>query len=315
MNVGIIDLGTNTCRLFLASVENGFVQTFERVTRVVRLGQGVDATGRLHPAAVARTRECLAGYAPRLQAFGPARRLLIGTSVLRDALDGREFLASVERELGLPWRLLDGEEEGALAFRGGTAALAGHVAAPVGLVDIGGGSTEFCVGVAGLSPGIVRSLDIGAVRVTERFFHDDPPSPAALEAATAFIRDAIEAGVPADSRASVSRLIGVAGTYLTLAAHKLELRAYSRDLVDGHELSLADIERAITLFAQLTSAERGRRPGIQTGREDVILAGAMIAADACRAFGLASVTCSEADILEGAALALADGSLAAAPGA
>ena len=133
--------------------------------------------------------------------------------------------------------------------------------------------------------------------------------------AGAFIAEAIEAGVPPASRTAASRLIGVAGTYLTLAAHKLELRVYRRELVHGHDLTLADIDQAIALFAQLPSAQRGLRPGIQKGREDVILAGAMIAAAACRAFGLASVTCSEADILEGSALALADGSLAPSPSA
>lgn len=310
MRVAVVDLGTNTCRLFLARVRGDHVETVERVSTVVRLGQGVDATGRLDPAAVRRTRDCLAGYAPRVQAFRPARRVLIGTSVLRDALDGREFLAAVQGESALPWRLLDGREEGALAFRGGTHRLSGQVTDPVALVDIGGGSTEFCVGVPGREPGVVRSLDIGAVRVTERFFHDDPPSSAALAEAGAFIRDTVESGVPADARAAASRLIGVAGTILTLAAHKLELRVYRRELVDGHELTLADVDGATALFARLTSAERGRRPGIQKGREDVILAGALIAAAACRAFGLASLTCSEADILEGAALALADGSLA-----
>jgi exopolyphosphatase/guanosine-5'-triphosphate,3'-diphosphate pyrophosphatase len=309
VKVAVVDLGTNTCRLFLASVEAGRCETVERLSTVVRLGQGVDAAGRLHPDAVARTRACLAAYAPRLTAFGPARRLLIGTSVLRDALDGREFLATVERDFGLPWRLLDGRGEGALAFRGGAGRLAGAVTSAVALVDIGGGSTEFCVGVPGRPPDLVRSLDVGAVRVTERFFRDDPPSAAALGEAAAFIDQAIEAGVPPAFRAAASRLIGVAGTYLTLAAHKLELRVYRHDLVHGHELTLADIDQAVALFAQLTSAERGLRPGIIKGREDVILAGGMIAAAACRAFGLAAVTCSEADILEGAALALADGSL------
>jgi exopolyphosphatase / guanosine-5'-triphosphate,3'-diphosphate pyrophosphatase len=322
MKVGVIDLGTNTCRLFLAEVEDGRVATVERITVVVRLGQGVDASGALHPAAKARTVAKLGEYTPRLLAFGPARRLLIGTSVLRDARDGREFLATVERDLGLPWRLLSGEEEGGLAFRGGTASLAAPAvgsspagpapaepAPSVALVDIGGGSTEFCVGAPGAAPGVVRSLDIGAVRVTERCFRHDPPLPEELAAGQALIREAIRTGVPAAARAAATRLIGVAGTFLTLAAHKLELRDYRRELVDGQELSLADIDQAVALFARLTSAERGRRAGIQKGREDVILAGAMIAAEACRAFGLASVTCSEADILEGAALALADGSL------
>jgi exopolyphosphatase / guanosine-5'-triphosphate,3'-diphosphate pyrophosphatase len=317
VKLAVVDLGTNTCRLFLARVDGGRVAAVERTTAVVRLGQGVDASGALHPDAKVRTLAKLREYAPRLEAFGPARRLLIGTSVLRDARDGRAFLSAVERELRLPWRLLSGEEEGALAFRGGTAALAAALpagagpgaAARVALVDIGGGSTEFCVGPPGALPELVRSLDVGAVRVTERCFHHDPPERAELGAGEAFIRDAVEDGVPSQARAGVARLIGVAGTFLTLAAHRLELRVYRRELVDGYELALADIDAAVALFARLTSAQRGLRPGIQKGREDVILAGAMIAARACRAFGLTSVTCSEADILEGAALALADGSL------
>ncbi len=144
-------------------------RTVERLTTVVRLGQGVDRTGRLDAAAVARTRDCLAGYAPRLEAFAPERRLLVATSVLRDAVDGREFLEGVERDFALPWRVLAGEEEGALAFRGGTAELAGTGPSPLVLVDIGGGSTEFAVGEPGAAPGFVRSLDVGVVRLTERF--------------------------------------------------------------------------------------------------------------------------------------------------
>ncbi len=162
----------------------------------------------------------------------------------------------------------------------------------------------------GREPGVVRSLDIGAVRVTERFFHDDPPSSAALAEAGAFIADLRSNSVPLPLPIPVATQAFSWTTILTLAAHKLELRVYRRELVDGHELTLADVDGATALFARLTSAERGRRPGIQKGREDVILAGALIAAAACRAFGLASLTCSEADILEGAALALADGSLA-----
>ncbi|HEX6945619.1 MAG TPA: exopolyphosphatase, partial [Casimicrobiaceae bacterium] len=151
MRVAIVDLGTNTCRLFLARVVDGRVLQDERVTTVVRLGQGVGETGRLHPDAVARTRACLSGYAPRVEAYGPARRLLIATSVLRDAADGRQFLRIiVRRESGLPWRVLSGEEEGGLAFRGGTSWLADGAtrqgspvpAGPLVLVDIGGGSTE-----------------------------------------------------------------------------------------------------------------------------------------------------------------------------
>jgi exopolyphosphatase / guanosine-5'-triphosphate,3'-diphosphate pyrophosphatase len=312
MKVAVVDLGTNTCRLFLARVEDGRVLQDARVTTVVRLGQDVDRTGRLHPDAVARTHACLAGYAPRLEAYGAARRLLVATSVLRDARDGRQFLrAIVGQEFRLPWRVLRGEEEATLAFRGGTSWLAGRAAAPdpVVLVDIGGGSTEFAVGTAGVPPAFVRSLDVGVVRLTERFFHADPPPAAEVAALAGHVAAAIEEAVPAELRTAVRGMVGVAGTYTTLVANKLEMTEYDASLVQGHVLSLDDVDDAVARFAALTSAERGRLPGIQPGREDVILAGALIAREACRAFGLDAVSVSEADILEGSALALADGSL------
>jgi exopolyphosphatase/guanosine-5'-triphosphate,3'-diphosphate pyrophosphatase len=309
VKVAVVDLGTNTCRLFLARVEDGRVLPDARVTTVVRLGQGVDESGRLHPDAVARTRTCLAGYAPRVEAYGPVRRLLVATSVLRDAADGREFLAAVERDFALPWRVLAGEEEGSLAFRGGTSWLGSSAPDPLMLVDIGGGSTEFAVGSACEPPQFVRSLDVGVVRLTERFFHADPPPAAEVAALSDHVAAAVEVAVPATLRAAVDGMVGVAGTYTTLVANKLGMTEYDGALVQGHVLSLADIDSAITRFAGMTSAERGRLPGIQPGREDVILAGALIAREACRAFGLGAVSVSEADLLEGAALALADGSL------
>ena len=322
MKVAIVDLGTNTCRLFLADVTDGRVEQAERLTTVVRLGQSVDKTGRLHEDAVARTHACIAGYAPRIEAYGPERSLVIATSVLRDARDGRQFLVALKYDFGLQWRILSGQEEGTLAFRGGTSWLAtGHgdatplaatppaVPDPLLLVDIGGGSTEFAVGSAGETPTFVRSLDIGVVRLTERFFHHDPPERAEVVALTGHVAAAIADAVPAELRAAVRGAVGVAGTYTTLVANKLGMTEYDGRLVHGHVLTLAEIHAAAARFAALTSAERGRLPGIQPGREDVILAGAFIAGEACRAFGLDAVRVSEADLLEGAALALADGSL------
>ena len=310
MRVAVVDLGTNTCRLFLAEV-GAAVGTVERLTTVVRLGQGVDRTGRLDAGAVTRTRDCLAGYAPRLEAFAPERRLLVATSVLRDAADGRAFLEAVERDFALPWRVVAGEEEGALAFRGGTAELVGNGPRPLVLVDIGGGSTEFAFGAPGAAPEFVRSLDVGVVRLTERFIKSDPPAPAELAWLEGFTAKALADAVPATVRGAARGAVGVAGTYTTLVANKLGLREYRSELVHGHVLSASDIDDAIARFSALTNAERGRLPGIQPGREDVILAGAIIAREALRAFGLDEVRCSEADILEGAALGLADGTLTA----
>ena len=320
MKVAIVDLGTNTCRLFLARVEggrgrDGRARDDRRAARPGRRRDRAAASG-----AVARTRDCLAGYAPRLEAYGPARRLLIATSVLRDALDGRDFLAAVERDFALPSRVLDGEEEGALAFRGGTAALSGSsTAGPASGVSASPSSTS-----AAAAPSSASACPAAGPTWCAAWTSAWCASPSASCTTTrrrppssprpdAFVRDAIADGVPPAVRAAARHLIGVAGTYTTLVAHKLGLREYRRELVHGHVLTLADIDAAIALFARLTSAERGLRPGIQKGREDVILAGALIAAAACRAFGLASVACSEADILEGAALALADGSLAPSP--
>jgi exopolyphosphatase / guanosine-5'-triphosphate,3'-diphosphate pyrophosphatase len=318
VKVAVVDLGTNTCRLFLADVTEGRVQQAERLTTVVRLGQGVDRTGGLREDAVARTHACISGYAPRIEAYSPARRLLIATSVLRDARDGRQFLVALKHDFGLPWRVLSGREEGTLAFRGGTSWLVGATAAdaaadapaPLLLVDIGGGSTEFAIGAAGEPPSFVRSLDLGVVRLTERFLHHDPPEAAEVAALAGHVAAAIEA-VPAELRAAVRSAVGVAGTYTTLVANKLGMTEYDGRLVQGHVLSLPDIDAAVARFAALTSAERGRLPGIQPGREDVILAGALIAREACGAFGLDAVRVSEADLLEGAALALAEGSLSA----
>ena len=155
----------------------------------------------------------------------------------------------------------------------------------------------------------MRSLDVGVVRLTERFFHADPPPAAEVAALSGHVAAAVEEAVPAELRAAVRGMVGVAGTYTTLVAHKLGMTEYDPALVQGHVLSLSDIDDAVARFAALTSAERGRLPGIQPGREDVILAGALIAREACRAFGLDAVSVSEADILEGSALALADGSL------
>jgi exopolyphosphatase/guanosine-5'-triphosphate,3'-diphosphate pyrophosphatase len=310
VKVAIVDLGTNTCRLFLGEAGVA-VSTVARLTTVVRLGQGVDRSGHLDAAAVARTRKCLAGYAPRLEAFAPERRLMVATSVLRDVADGRAFLEGVERDFALPWRVLAGEEEGALAFRGGTTELAGTGPSPLVLVDIGGGSTEFAVGAPGEQPEFVRSLDVGVVRLTERFIISDPPAPAELAELEGFAAAAIADALPPTVRGAERGAVGVAGTYTTLVANKLGLREYRSELVHGHVLSLADIDVAIARFSALTNAERGRLPGIQPGREDVILAGAIIAREALCAFGLAEVRCSEADILEGTALSLADGTLTA----
>jgi len=310
VRVAVIDLGTNTCRLLLAEVERGRVAaTHQRLTTVVRLGEGVDARKRLSAVAKTRTRRCLSEYVALIEAYAPQRRLLTATSALRDAADGLEFLSAVEAELAVPWRVVSGDREGRLTFRGAIAA-ATELRGTVVVVDIGGGSTELCVGQAGVDAGeptFLRSLDVGAVRLTERFFSHDPPRASEWRAAVDLTRRVLRQQFPLAVRETVCAGIGVAGTITTLVAHELGLREYRREAVDGRMLSLASIRASIARFRPLSSAQRGLLPGIQPGREDVILAGALIAREVCALFGLAGLRCTEADIIEGTALELAAG--------
>jgi exopolyphosphatase/guanosine-5'-triphosphate,3'-diphosphate pyrophosphatase len=330
VRVAVVDLGTNTCRLLLGAIGGawcGPIVLEERRTTVVRLGQGVDRSGHLAAAAVERTRACLAEYAALIDAYRPDVRRLNATSVLRDAADGRAFLAAVERDLGLPWRVLSGDQEAAAAFRGAVCGPAGRAlrqalrgsggrAPHVLVVDIGGGSTELIVGPVpdgagraagqGPAPEFAVSMDVGAVRLTERCFRHDPPTEREWAAAVRWVRALLRREVPPALPDRVGGGMGVAGTISTLVANKLGLREFRSESVDGQPLHLWEIERAITGFRRLTSAQRGRLPGIQPGREDVILAGALIAREVCRAFGLPGLRCGESDILEGEALQLAD---------
>jgi len=309
MRLAVVDLGTNTCRLLLADVRAGAIAHTElRRTEVVRLGQGVDRTGRLDAVAVERTLRCLREYATLVDGYAPERRLLVATSALRDAGDGPQFLSRVERELSLPWRVIGGEEEAALAFRGAVTCLP-RQSGRVLVFDVGGGSTEVAVGrvqsAAVPSPGFVCSLNVGAVRLTERFFGSDPPTAPQWRAAVTLTRRLLSEAIPPDWR-RVDVGIGVAGTITALVANHLGLREYQTELVHGRELRLSVIEAAIRSFRVLTSRERALLPGVEPGREDVILAGSLIAREVCRRFGLSGITCSEADILEGAVLALAE---------
>lgn len=339
MRVAIIDQGTNSTRLLLAQVEDGRIANSRRFTTVTRLGQGVDRHHRLDHEAVERARTVIAGFVAEIVAYEPERSLLVATSVLRDARDGRDFLEGLGESFNLSHRVVDGREEAALSFRAAAAAFP-DITGRLVVVDIGGGSTEFSVGPsacaapsgagrpAGASgepaistasrdlanppapcdlatPTWLCSLGVGVVRVNERFFAADPPGAEQWQAAAAFVRAQFAAGVPVAER-DVGAVVGVSGTFTTLAAHKLRLRAYDSALVHGHVLTLADIEAAQAEFRRLTSAERGELPGIQPGREDVILAGTLLAVETCRLFGRAEVRVSEADLLDGAALWLAE---------
>jgi exopolyphosphatase/guanosine-5'-triphosphate,3'-diphosphate pyrophosphatase len=232
--VAAIDLGTNSTRLLVADVEDGRIADLERDMRVTRLGEGVDERGRLLPVPVARVRNVLSDYRRRLEALGAERTLAIATSAVRDADNGEAFLGEVEWSYGFTTQLLSGHDEAMLMFRGVTSERA--LTEGTVIVDVGGGSTEL---VAGGPDGVHwhDSLDVGSVRLTERFLHSDPPSSAELDDAVTAVRALLAERVPDEIRTRTRSAVGVAGTITSLAALALGLDEYDRERVHGFELS------------------------------------------------------------------------------
>jgi exopolyphosphatase/guanosine-5'-triphosphate,3'-diphosphate pyrophosphatase len=290
--VAAIDLGTNSTRLLVADVENGYLHELARRLRITRLGEGVDERHVLLPVPIARVRNCLADYRRELEALGATKTLVIATSAVRDAENGEAFLGEIEWSYGFTTRLLDGTQEAALMYTG---VLAGREPLEdVLLVDIGGGSTELVLGLRE-GPNASTSLDVGCVRLTERFLRSDPPSGTELAAAATYVR-----GLLPDYAAS--HLIGVAGTVTTLAALDLGLAAYDPDRTHGHRIPLASVQRELTRLASRPLAERARIPGIEPGRAEVIVAGLVILREVLDRYGFAEIEASEHDILDGAVL-------------
>lgn len=311
--VAAIDCGTNTTRLLVADVEKGDPRTHEvlRCARVTRLGQGVDRTGELEPAALRRTLEVLSEFAQLLQEHGAERVRFVATSATRDARNRAEFVTGVHAALGLSPEVVSGQEEAHLSFTGAASVAAATYPGPSLVVDLGGGSTELILGRQ--APQAAISLDVGAVRLTERFLPSDPPTQEEIDAASAEVRQALDragAVVPLGQAATV---IGVAGTITTVTAHAQRLPAYQRERIDGAVLPTGIVLAAAQDLMHLSRAERLALPYMQPGREDVIGAGALIwfevltrvMAEVDRTGGrLSHVVTSEHDILDGIALGL-----------
>jgi exopolyphosphatase / guanosine-5'-triphosphate,3'-diphosphate pyrophosphatase len=299
--VAVVDLGTNSTRLLVADVEDGSVRELERRLEITRLGEGVDERRRLLPTAVARVRNTLVEYRRIAEELGAERTLAIATSAVRDAENGEPFLGELEWSYGFATRLLTGEEEAQTTFRG---VAAGRSLPEQTLVlDVGGGSTELIVG----GPGGIESqtsLDLGCVRLTERFLHGDPPAEGELRACSEHVRGTLDASGP--NRARPGLAIGVAGTITTLATLDLELEDEDPVLVHGHRLSARWIEETVGELARSPVEEIRRRPGIHPDRAPVIAAGAVVVLETLRHFGLDELEVSEHDIMHGAALAAAE---------
>ncbi|HEX4427703.1 MAG TPA: exopolyphosphatase, partial [Frankiaceae bacterium] len=280
-----------------------------REMRIVRLGEGVDLTGRLSEAALDRTMTALREYAGLIAASGSPAVRMVSTSATRDAENSGEFTERVTAVLGVAPEVISGDEEARLSFAGATRELAGSGLADVGcpppylVTDIGGGSTEFILGGPD-GPVASRSVDIGCVRMTERHIRTDPPAVAELQAAEADIAAAIaDVGRTVDLTAART-LVAVAGTATTVTALALGLPAYDPDRIHLSAVSLADVER---IYGELSGMDAGQRAALgpmHPGRVDVIIAGALILRGVVRAAGTGRMIASEHDILDGITLSL-----------
>ncbi|MFN2629286.1 MAG: hypothetical protein ABR569_11710 [Gaiellaceae bacterium] len=289
--VAAVDLGTNSTRLLVADVENGLVHELLRVTRITRLGEGVDRRRRLLPLPIARVRNTLSEYRRTLEELGAERTLAIATSAVRDAENGEAFLGEVELSYGFATQLLSGDEEARLTRRG----VGAGRELPVGtlIVDIGGGSTELIL------DDLHASLDIGSVRLTERHLRSDPPTAEELADCACAVCGVLPELEPAAA-------VGVAGTITTLAALDLRLEAYDLQRIHGHHLSHATARELSALLAGLKVKERCALAGMDPGRAPVIVGGAVILSQILERYGLEGIEVSERDILDGAALAAAE---------
>jgi len=298
--VAVCDLGTNSTRLLVADVENGSLVDIERRLEITRLGEGVDASGSLASGAIARVEAVLAEYATSADELDVERRVAVGTSAVRDAGNGGTFLADVEERFGFPVRLLDGDEEAMLTFRGVAAGLT--LREPALVVDLGGGSTELVVG-DDASVSFRASLDLGCVRLSERYLRAEPPVVEQSRELRAAVRLLLEQVVPPSVRPR--RAIGVAGTVTTLATLYAGLDEEDPVLLHGHALPAGWIESEAIRLSATPQAELLARPGISAGRAPVIAGGALALAEIVAFFDLDELEVSERDILHGAALELA----------
>lgn len=311
--VAAIDCGTNSIRLLIADIErsNGTTSLTDvvREMRVVRLGEGVDATGELAPAALERTFAATADYAELIREHGAEAVRFVATSASRDARNREVFVDGIRNLLGVEPEVISGDEEAALSFAGASSVLPildGH---QVLVVDLGGGSTEFVLGTAqGVTA--AKSVDVGCVRLTERHLRNDPPTAEQIAAAEADVDAAMalaQRDVPLEQATAV---VGVAGSITTITAHALRLPEYRPDDINGAELPLDTVRAAATDLLEMDRSERAGLPYMHPGRVDVIGAGGLVWRRILERLGeltggrITTATASEHDILDGIALSI-----------
>ncbi|MEP7179294.1 MAG: Ppx/GppA phosphatase family protein, partial [Pseudonocardiales bacterium] len=293
MRVAGIDCGTNSIRLLVADAIDGHLVDVVREMRIVRLGEGVDRTGQLLPAALERTQVALTDYAATIAAQGAQRVRMIATSATRDAANRAVFVAMVRDVLGVEPEVISGAEEAALSFAGAADGLP-TVTGRLLVADIGGGSTELVLGEAS-APHALRSssMDVGCVRMTERHLHDDPPTPGQIRATVDELRTAIEATAEEVDITAQATFVGLAGTVTTIAAIALGLQHYDAAAIHGSVLTAAQVHEVTARLLAMTHDERAALPVMHPGRVDVINGGALVLRTLLEATGASEVIASE----------------------
>jgi exopolyphosphatase/guanosine-5'-triphosphate,3'-diphosphate pyrophosphatase len=310
--VAAVDCGTNSIRLLVADVVTGSaMRDVHREMRVVRLGQGVDATGVLASEAIERTRVALADYTTIMRRRGVERVRMVATSATRDAANRDDFFSMVRATLGAEAEVISGDEEARLSFDGAVGELDPDDG-PFVVVDVGGGSTEVVVGELTDSGPVVRaarSVDIGCVRLTERCLPDDPPTPEQVEKARAVTAEILAGAFAAVPVEGPRTWVGVAGTVTTLSALALGLPQYDPDVIHLSRLSLPDLHRVAADLLAMPRAERAALGPMHPGRVDVIGGGAIVVEELAHELharaGITELVVSEHDILDGIARSLA----------
>jgi exopolyphosphatase / guanosine-5'-triphosphate,3'-diphosphate pyrophosphatase len=298
LTVAAVDCGTNTIKLLIGALPDVAVHE----TRMVRLGEGVDRTGRLGESALARTFAAIDEFAALIAAHPVDRIRFCATSASRDASNSDVFVAGVRARLGVEPEVISGAEEAALAFAGAVRDLSASVPRPVLVVDVGGGSTELILGSG--APMTAHSMDIGSVRLHERHLHSDPPTAAEVAAAVADIDAALDA-CPVLTGQALS-VVGIAGTACTVTAGVLDLAAYDRSLIDQATVPVEAVQAYVSRLVGMRVSSRRQLGYLHPGRADVIGAGALILSRVLARTSVNSMIASESDILEGIAWSLID---------
>jgi exopolyphosphatase / guanosine-5'-triphosphate,3'-diphosphate pyrophosphatase len=299
-----VDIGTLTCRLLIADVSpDGRLREVRSERRILRLGEGVDQTKRLSIAAMDRVLQCLTEWRELIDAAHVDATAVVATSAVRDAVNRDEFLSLVKREAGFEVELISGDEEARRTLLGIRSGLPDGVTDVLAL-DVGGGSTEFILDRPGESP-IVRSNDIGVVRLCERLLHHDPPTEEELRQARDWVARETKAAVAGMGNYQTATFVGTAGTVTSLAAMAQKLPTYEPARIHNYRLQLDTIQELEQTLLSRKKTDRVGLPGLEKGREEVIVAGAIIIRTIMETLGMSSCLVSDLGLREGVVLHLA----------